>query len=118
MLFQFAMNWAGVYLGLLARSAESADRIGMTVFLPLSFVGNTFVPMQGLPGWLQAVTNWNPVSATVAATRDLFGNTGTAAVSAAWPVQHAALVSLGWSLLILAVFVPPCVRRYRTMSTS
>ncbi len=116
MLFQFAMNWAGIYLGMLARSADSADQIGMTIFMPLAFVGNTFVPMQGLPGWLQTVTNWNPVSAIVQATRQLFGNTG-AMQATAWPMQHAAWVSLGWSLVILAIFAPLCVRRYRTMAT-
>lgn len=116
LLLQFAMNWAGVYLGLLARSAESADTIGMTVFLPLSFVGNTFVPATGLPAWLRAVTDWNPVSATVTATRHLFGNTGAVAATT-WPVQHAIWVSIGWSLLILATFVPLAVRRYRTMAT-
>jgi ABC-type multidrug transport system permease subunit len=83
---------------------------------PRAFVGNTFVPMQGLPGWLQAVTNWNPVSATVQAIRQLFGNTG-AMQATAWPMQHAAWVSLGWSLVILAIFAPLCVRRYRTMAT-
>ena len=31
-----------------------------------------------------------------------------------WPLQHPALASLGWSLLILALFVPLAVRRYRT----
>lgn len=117
MLCQFAMNWAGIYLGMLARSADSADQIGMTIFMPLAFVGNTFVPMQGLPGWLQTLTNWNPISAIVQATRQLFGNAGAMPVTS-WPMQHAVWVSLGWSIVILAIFVPLCVHRYRTMSTN
>jgi hypothetical protein len=29
-----------------------------------------------MPGWLGAISEWNPLSATVAATRELFGNPG------------------------------------------
>jgi ABC-2 type transport system permease protein len=48
------------------------------------------------------------------ATRELFGNTaGVANPSHAWPIQHAALYTLGWGLLILAVFVPLSVRQYK-----
>ena len=58
---------------------------------------------------------WNPLSATVAACRDLFGNPG-ATQSTAWPLQHPELASLGWSVLLLLIFVPLTIRRYRALS--
>jgi len=58
------------------------------------------------------------VSATVYALRDLFGNpTGYSAdAKIPWPMAHATWVSLAWSVLILAVFVPLSVRKYRSVS--
>jgi ABC-2 type transport system permease protein len=79
----------------------------------MTFLANTFVPTQGLPGWLRPVADWNPMSATVAATRHLFGNPNPTTGHIAWPLAHPVPVSLAWSLLLLAVFIPLGVRRYR-----
>jgi ABC-2 type transport system permease protein len=57
------------------------------------------------------------MSATVAAMRHLFGNPSPSAAHVAWPLEHPMPVSLGWSLLLLAVFVPLAVRRFRTAAT-
>jgi ABC-2 type transport system permease protein len=116
LLLQFAMNWVGTLIGLLVSSAESADTIAMLIFLPISFLANTFVPTGGMPAWLRIAAEWSPVSATVAACRELFGNTGTATPLDSWPMQHPVMASAGWSILLLAIFMPLCVRRYRTMS--
>jgi len=118
LLFGFAMTWLGTYIGLLVRAPETAQVLMFVVMFPLTFVANTFVPTAGMPTWLRTVADWNPLSAVVAACRQLFGNP-TAAVPAAdlaLPLQHPVLASLAWSLLILAVFVPLAVRRYRTMA--
>ena len=40
-----------------------------------------------MPGWLGTIAEWNPLSATVAATRELFGNPGWGGDS--WVAQHA-----------------------------
>jgi ABC-2 type transport system permease protein len=55
------------------------------------------------------------MSAVVSAARRLFGNPASAASS--WPLQHPVTATLCWSLLILAVFVPLAVRRYRTATS-
>ena len=68
LLFGYAFTWAGACLGMLLRSPESAQQLGFILFLPLTFISNAFVPTQGMPGWLQAVANWNPFSALAAAT--------------------------------------------------
>jgi ABC-2 type transport system permease protein len=114
LLLAVAMNWAGVVLGLLIRTPEAVNIIGGIVMLPLVFLSNSFVPTQGMPAWLRTIADWNPLSATVAACRQLFGNPGAAQVSDAWPLQHPVAASVGWSLLLLALFVPLAIRTYRS----
>jgi ABC-2 type transport system permease protein len=114
LLLSFAMTWVGVCVGLVVRTAETAQVVGFTVIFPMTFVANTFVPTQGMPAWLRTVAEWNPVSATVAACRQLFSGPGPALSSHTWPLQHPIVASLGWSLLILCVAAPLAVRRYRT----
>jgi ABC-2 type transport system permease protein len=116
-LLAWAMNWAGVVLGLLIRTPEAANIIGGIMTLPIVFLSNTFVPTQSMSPWLRAIADWNPLSATVAACRELFGNPGIAPTSNAWPLQHPVVASIGWSLLLLAVFIPLAMRVYRTATT-
>ena len=56
---------------------------------------------------------WNPLSATVTAIRDLFGNPGLAGES--WVSQHALPLAIAWPVLIVAVFLPLSVRRHRRL---
>ena len=113
LLFGYAFTWAGVCLGMTLRSPEAAQQTGFLIFLPLTFVSSAFVPIQGMPGWLQPVAEWNPMSALAAACRQLFGNPNPAAASQAWPMQHPELAVLCWSAVMLAVFAPLAVRLYR-----
>jgi ABC-type multidrug transport system permease subunit len=113
LLFQLSMIWVGAFIGLLVRTPETADSATFAWFFPLTFVANTFVPTQGMPVWLRAIADWNPMSATTAACRGLFGNPNPPHTASAWALQHPVLASVGWSLLILAVFVPLAVGRYR-----
>jgi ABC transporter DrrB family efflux protein len=113
LLFGYAFTWVGACLGMVLRSPEAAQQMGFVLFLPLTFVSNAFVPTQGMPGWLQAVANWNPMSALAAASRELFGNPNPAASVQAWPMQHPELAVIGWSAVLLAVFAPLAVHLYR-----
>jgi ABC-2 type transport system permease protein len=113
LLFGYAFTWAGVCLGMMLRSPEAAQATGFIIFLPLTFVSSAFVPTQGMPGWLQPVADWNPMSALAAASRKLFGNPNPAAAVHAWPMQHPELAVAGWSVLMLAVFAPLAVRQFR-----
>jgi ABC-2 type transport system permease protein len=114
LLFGYAFTWAGVCLGMVLRSPEAAQQSGFVIFLPLTFISSAFVPTQGMPGWLQPVAEWNPMSSLAAATRQLFGNPNPAAAVHAWPAQHAELAVICWSLGMLAVFAPLAVHLYRT----
>ena len=116
LLFGYAFTWVGACLGMVLRSPEAAQQMGFVLFLPLTFVSNAFVPTQGMPGWLQAIANWNPMSALAAAARELFGNPNPAASVQVWPMQHPELAVIGWSAVLLAVFAPLAVRLYRRKS--
>jgi len=57
---------------------------------------------------------WNPLSALVAATRQLFGNTSEQLqASGSWPMENPILASILWMVLILLIFVPLSVRQYK-----
>lgn len=109
---RFAVLWVGIYLGLLARSPESVVAVQILVW-PVTFLASTFVPPDTMPGWLGAIAEWNPLSSTVSAVRDLFGNPGTGGDS--WVAQHSVLMAIVWPVLIVAVFLPLSVRRYQRL---
>lgn len=116
LLLGFAMAWVGALVGLLIRDAESVNAATFGVLMPVTFLSNAFIPTGHLPGWLQAIANWNPVSATVTASRQLFGN-HAGALRPSWPTDHAVTLSAGWSGLILLASVPLAVRAYRAATT-
>jgi ABC-2 type transport system permease protein len=111
-LFGFAMGWIGALIGLIARSPQSADTLSMLPAFLLGFVSNVFVPIAGMPAWLKVIAEWNPVSAVVAAARQLFGTAQAGGARGSWPLTHPVVMTLGMSVLMLAVLIPVCVRRY------
>jgi ABC transporter DrrB family efflux protein len=113
LLFGYAFTWAGICLGMTLRSPEAAQQTGFILFLPMIFISCAFVPIQGMPGWLQPVAEWNPMSAIATACRKLFGNPNPAAAIHSWPMQHPELAVLCWSAAMLVVFAPAAVHLYR-----
>ncbi|MEU8120675.1 ABC transporter permease [Spirillospora sp. NPDC049024] len=111
-LMRYALSWAGCYLGLVVKNEQTADQLIPLVF-PVTMLSNSFVPTAGMPAVLRVIAEWNPVSALTAACRGLFGNPGAPAGDLAWPLAHPVAATLGWSLLLLAVFAPLAVRTYR-----
>ena len=73
-LIAFTMLWIGTGLGVTARSPDAVQGIVFILVFPLTFVASAFVPIGGLPGVLQTVAQYNPISAFAAAIRTLFGN--------------------------------------------
>ncbi|MFE9574435.1 ABC transporter permease [Streptomyces sp. NPDC006692] len=110
---RYAFSWLGMWLGLVLPSRSATDLIGMLTF-PLTMVSNIFVPSDGLPAGLRLTAEWNPVSAVVSAVRELFGNPVSRSTDAAWPIVHPVAATLGWSLLLLAVFGPLAVSAFRS----
>lgn len=112
LLFAFAISWVGCWIGLHMPNPETANTAGLAWLFPLSFLSVAFVPLQGLPTWLQPIAAWNPISSLVLACRELFGNP-TGAPGDFLPQRYPVLFSLLWSLAILAVFVPLSVRYFK-----
>jgi ABC transporter DrrB family efflux protein len=118
LLFAYAISWLMAVVGLLVRTPEVVNNASFIVIFPLTFVANTFVPLESFPSVLRTFAEWNPVSAVVQAARDLFGNTVAGAPAPeAWSLQHPVVYTLLWTVGFLAVFVPLAVRLYgRTAS--
>jgi ABC transporter DrrB family efflux protein len=113
LLFAYAISWIMAYIALLVPSVEVINNASFLVIFPLSFVANTFVPAENLPGPLQTFAEWNPVSSVTQAARELFGNIpeGTPEPTA-WPLQNPVVYTLIWIVIIVAVFAPLSVARY------
>src|ERR1700728_1858912 len=117
LLFSYALSWACACLGIVSKGPESAQGIGLIILFPRAIVSNAMVPTAGMPGWLQVIANWNPVSAVTAAARHLFGNPNPSASLSAWPMQHPVLAALLWSFAILAVFAPLAAHLFKKRTT-
>jgi ABC-2 type transport system permease protein len=117
LFFSYALSWGCGCLGIVSKGPESAQGIGLIILFPLAIVSNAMVPTQGMPGWLQAIADWNPVSAVTAAVRTLFGNPNPSAHLTVWPMQHPIEAALLWSAAILAVFAPLAAVLYRRRTT-
>jgi ABC transporter DrrB family efflux protein len=114
LLFAYAFSWVMAFVGLLVPSVEVINNASFMVIFPLTFVANTFVPVETLPGPLRAFAEWNPVSAVTQAARELFGNipAGTPEPTA-WALQNPVLYTVIWAVLIVAIFAPLSVRQYK-----
>ncbi|MBV8462134.1 MAG: ABC transporter permease, partial [Acidimicrobiales bacterium] len=117
LLFAYALTWIAAIVGLNSKSPESAASFGFIVLFPLSFVSNSLVPTQHMPGWLQAVANWNPVSAVVAGTRVLWGNPNPSGRIQAWPMQHPIEAALLWCVVLLALAAPLAAHYFQRRMT-
>ncbi|GAA4975560.1 ABC transporter permease [Pseudonocardia tropica] len=110
--FAYALSWVMATIGLAMPVPEVVSNASFTVAIPLGFLSNAYVPLESLPGPLQVVATWNPISALVQATRELFGNAGAEVPPTAWPLQNPVLATVLWTALLLVIFVPLAVRQY------
>lgn len=110
-VFGFALGWLFLTIGLVAGNAQAAQ--GMSLMLiPFTFVSSAFVPVESMPGWLQAVGNNQPITYMVDSVRAL-----TLGPAAQGVLGHGAgffvLRALLWSAAIVVVFGALAVARYR-----
>ncbi len=99
----WAISWIFAFMGVLMNKASTVQGVSMLVLFPLTFMSNAFVPVETMPGWLQAFVKVNPVSHLVSAVREL-ANEGHLGVEVAWTLLAAAIVVL--------VMAPLTVRTY------
>ncbi|HEX5714052.1 MAG TPA: ABC transporter permease [Solirubrobacterales bacterium] len=105
LLFGYAFSWVFAFVGLTSSSPEAAQSLGFIVIFPLSFISSAFVPVDSMPGVLQAFAEANPFTIVVDAMRYLFLGE-PAAGSNVW-------LAIVWSLGIAAVFAVLSVRKYK-----
>jgi ABC-2 type transport system permease protein len=109
-LFAAAFSWLGIFLGLVAGSAQAAQGLSFAVF-PLIFVSSAYVPVKSMPGWMQPVAENQPVTAMVGAVRALVLGGDTTAMlghSTTWFVTRSVL----WAFAIAIVFATLAGRRF------
>jgi len=113
LLLRFAVLWIGIFLGLVIAGAAAVNAVWTLVF-PLTMVTSAFAPTETMPLWLGTLAEWNPLTSTIYATRGLFGNPG--ADGASFVAQNAQILAVAWPVLLVAIFLPLSVRRYRRLS--
>jgi ABC-2 type transport system permease protein len=111
LLLGFAFEWLFITLGLFAGNAQAAQGMALLVF-PLTFVSSAYVPVQSMPGWLQAVAEHQPITVMVDAVRALTQGPAAEALLG-HDAGYFVVRSLLWAAAIVAVFVPVAVARYR-----
>jgi ABC-2 type transport system permease protein len=118
LLFAYAISWIMALVGLMVPSPEVINNASFMVIFPLTFIANTFVPSSNLPTVLRVFAEWNPVSAVTQAARELFGNIppGTPEPTV-WPMQNPIVYTLIWVVLIISIFSPLAVTRYRRVKS-
>jgi ABC-2 type transport system permease protein len=116
-VFSSAMIWLGTWLGMLVRSPDAAQGIVFVTVFPLTFLSSAFVPIQTLPDPLQWVASWNPISAVVAAVRELFGNPASPIAKDVWPMQHPVAAAWLFCALLVTFAVPVALHRFTRRAT-
>ncbi len=102
--FSFSLSWVMAWIGMKTKDEQAAS---VAAFLPIflmTFAGAGIVPVDNLPGWLQAFANVQPISITITTVR---------ALTQGGPIYHTLWQSLAWIVGLLVVFVPLSIREYR-----
>jgi ABC-2 type transport system permease protein/oleandomycin transport system permease protein len=107
LLFGYAFSWVFAFLGMLVSTPEAANSVGFIAVFPLTFISSAFVPVSSMPEVLRGFAEVNPFTITVDALRALW--IGAPAGNNVW----GAFV---WALVIIAVFAPLAVARYRRVA--
>lgn len=108
LLFAFAFSWIGVTIGMAVGTPEAVQAALFVFVFPLTFVSSAFVPVDTMPSWLQPFAENQPLTKVIDMLRGIF--TGQ-------PWHTDALWTLGWSLLLLAIFFPVAIRLYNHRTT-
>lgn len=107
----FVAIWGGALLGLVLRSGEAVGSLGFVIVMPFMFLSSAFIPLDGLPGWLRAIAQWNPLTAVTDECRRLWGNSTTARGDG-FAAEHPGVVALVVLVVMFALIVPAAVRSF------
>lgn len=104
LLFAFALSWVFAFFGLVTANPEAAQAASFPFLAIFVFASSAFVPLNTMPGWLQAFAEHQPVTAAINAVR---------ALVLGGPTAHDVVAAIAWCVGIIVVFAPLAVHRYR-----
>jgi ABC transporter DrrB family efflux protein len=107
LLLGFAFSWVFALIGLFSSTPETANSLGFTLLFPLTFASSVFVPASTMPDGLRQFAEANPFTTWSDALRSLW--IGTPANTDVW-------MSFVWCALLLVIFAPLAVARYRRVA--
>jgi ABC-2 type transport system permease protein len=107
----YAFSWVFIALGLLADNAQAAQGMTSLIVMPFAFVSSAYVPIDSMPGWMQAFASNQPVTVIVNAVRSLMLG-GTEAAGIGHSSGYWVTLSLLWCAGILALFATVSVARF------
>jgi ABC-2 type transport system permease protein len=107
LLLGYAFSWVFALVGLFSSSPETANSIGFTLIFPLTFASSVFVPADSMPDGLRQFAEANPFTTISDAVRSLW--IGTPAHTDVW-------MAFVWCVVLIAVFAPLAVARYRRVA--
>jgi ABC-2 type transport system permease protein len=90
-----------IVMGLLAPNGQAAQGMSLIAFV-FAFISSAYVPAASMPGWLQPFSKYQPITPMVNAVRSLLTGSGS-----------DVGLALAWSGLLLLVFTPIAVIKYR-----
>jgi ABC-2 type transport system permease protein len=110
-LFGFVFEWMFVFFGMIAGSAQAAQGFALIVF-PFTFVSSAYIPVATMPSWMRGFAENQPVTVMVDAVRTLTQGAPAEGLLG-HPAAYFVIRSLLWSVVLVAVFAPLAVAKYR-----
>jgi len=107
LLLGYAFSWIFALVGLVSSTPETANSIGFTFLFPLTFASSIFLPASTMPDGLRQFAEANPFTTISDAMRSLW--LGTPAHTDVW-------MSFVWCFVLIALFAPLAVTRYRKVA--
>jgi ABC-2 type transport system permease protein/oleandomycin transport system permease protein len=100
----YGFSWLGAAIAAKVRQPDVVGILSMFWLFPLMLASTAFAPADTMPGWLQPLVTYQPVSVASDAVRGLAGGT---------PATDDVLLSLGWTVLFVVAFGVLSVRLYQ-----
>jgi ABC-2 type transport system permease protein/oleandomycin transport system permease protein len=105
----YAFSWLSAVIAMSVKSVEAAQQASFIWLFPLTFVSSAFVPPETMPEPLKTfASDINPFSLWVDSLRHLLVGT---------PIDDQLWQGILWIVVILVVFAPLSVWRYRRVAT-
>lgn len=100
----YGFSWLGAAIATKVRRPDLVGMLSMFWLFPLMLASTAFAPAGTMPGWLQPFVTYQPISTASDAVRGLANGT---------PAAGAVLLSLGWTVLLVAACGATSIRLYQ-----